>query len=80
MGLRDSSQPIMFVIVVVTIAVQWLEAHGKEKNRQEAPTRGQLQRLDCLRELDLFEIICKILNIPMKNKKHMGQKTTVAMV
>ena len=44
-------------------------AHVKENNRQEAPTREQLQKLDCLIDLDLFEIMCKILNIPMEEKK-----------
>ena len=41
----------------------------KENNRQEAPTREQLQKLDCLKDLDLFEITCKILNIPLEKKK-----------
>ena len=40
----------------------------KEKNRQEAPTREQLQKLDCLKDLDLFETMCKILIIPMERK------------
>ena len=41
----------------------------KENNREEAPTREQLQKLDCLEDLDLFETRCKILNIPMEVKK-----------
>ena len=41
----------------------------KKNNRQEAPTREQLQKLDCLKDLDLFETMCKILNIPMEVKK-----------
>ena len=41
----------------------------KENNRQEAPTREQLQKLDCLKDLDLFETMCKILKIPMEVKK-----------
>ena len=41
----------------------------KENNRQEAPTREQLQKLDCLTDLDLFETMCKILNIPMEVKQ-----------
>ena len=41
----------------------------KENNRQAAPTREQSQKLDCLKDLDLFEIIYKILNIPMEVKK-----------
>ena len=51
------------------MAIRWLEADVKENNRQEAPTRGQLQKLDCLKDLDLFETMCKILNIPMEVKK-----------
>ena len=51
------------------MAVQWLEAHVRENNRQEAPTREQLQKLDCLKDLDLFETTCKILSIPMEVKK-----------
>ena len=51
------------------MAIRWLEAHVKENNIQEAPTREQLQKLDCLENLDLFETRCKILNIPMEMKK-----------
>ena len=69
MCLPDSSQPITIVIVGVMMAIRWLEAHVKENNRQETPTREQLQELDCLKDLDLFETMCKILNIPMEVKK-----------
>ena len=69
MGLPDSSWPIKIVIVGVMMAIRWLEAHVSENNRQEAPTREQLQKLDCLKDLDLFETTCKILNIPMEVKK-----------
>ena len=69
MGLPDSSQPIKIVIVGVIMAIRWLEAHVKENNRQEAPTREQLQELDCLIDLDLVETIRKILNISMEVKK-----------
>ena len=65
MGLPDSSQPITIVIVGVMMAIRWLE----EIERQEIPTKEQLQELDCLKDLDLFETTCKILNIPMKVKK-----------
>ena len=68
MSLPDSSQPIKIVIVGVMIAIQWLEAHVKKNNKQETPTKEQLQELDCLKDLDLFETICKILNIPMELK------------
>ena len=69
MGLPDSSRSITIVIVGVMMAIRWLEAHVRENNRQEAPTREQLQKLDCLKDLDLFETMCKILNIPMEVKK-----------
>ena len=69
MGLPDSSRPITILIVGVMMAIRWLEAHARENNRQEAPTREQLQKLDCLKNLDLFETMCKILNIPMEVKK-----------
>ena len=39
------------------------------ENRQEAPMREKLQKLDCIKDLDLFETMCKILNIPMEVKK-----------
>ena len=68
MGLPDSSRPITIVIVGVMMAIRWLEAHVKENNRQEAPTRKQLQKLDCLKDLDIFYTMCKILNIPMEVK------------
>ena len=69
MGLPDSSRAITIVIVAVVMAIRWLEAHVKENNRQEAPTREQMRKLDCLKDLDLFETMCKILNIPMEVKK-----------
>ena len=69
MGLPDSSRPITIVIVGVMMAIRWLEAHVRENNRQEAPTREQLQKLDCLKNSDLFETMWKILNIPMEVKK-----------
>ena len=74
MGLPDSSQPITIVIVGVMMAMRWLEAHVRENNRQEAPTREQLQKLDCLKDLDLFETMCKVLNIPMEVKKIWARK------
>ena len=43
------------------MAYRWLEAQVKENNRQEAPTKEQLDELDCLKDLDLFETRCKIL-------------------
>ena len=64
MSLPDSSQPITIVI-----AIRWLEAHIRENKRQETPTKEQLQELDCLKTLDLFETTCKILNIPMEVKR-----------
>ena len=51
------------------MAIQWLEAHVRESKRQEAQTREQLQKLDCLKDLDLFETMSKILNIPMEVKE-----------
>ena len=69
MCLPDSSRPITIVILGVMMAIRWLEAHVRENNRQEAPTREQFQKLDCLKDLDLFETTCKILNIPMQVKK-----------
>ena len=74
MGLPDSSRPITVVIVGVMMAIRWLEAHVKENNRQEAPTREQLQKLDCLKDLDLFETTCKILNFPMEVKKRWARR------
>ena len=74
MGLPDSSQPVTIVIVRVMMAIRWLEAHVRENNRQEAPTREQLRKLDCLKDLDLFETMCKVLNIPMEVKKIWGRK------
>ena len=37
-------------------------------------TREQLRKLDCLKDLDLFETMCKILNIPMEVKKIWARK------
>ena len=57
------------MIVEVIMSIRWLKAHVKENNRQEMPTKGRLQELDCLKDLDLFETTCKILNIPIEVKK-----------
>ena len=78
MGLPDSSRPITIVIVGVLMAIRGMDAHVRENNRQEALTREQLQKLNCLK--DLFETMCKILNNPMEVKKDMDQKTIDAMV
>ena len=67
--LPDSSHPITIVILGVMMAIRWLEAHVKENNRQETPTKEQLKELDCLKDLEIFETMCKILNIPMEVKK-----------
>ena len=69
MGLPDSSRPITLVIVGVMMAIRWLEAHVNENNIQEVPTREQLQKMDCLKDLDIFETMCKILKIRMEVKK-----------
>ena len=68
-NLPDSSQPITIRSVGVMMAIRRLEAHVKENNRQETPTKKQLQELDCLKDSDLFETTSKILNIPMEVKK-----------
>ena len=69
MGLPDSSQPITIVIVGVMMAIRWLEAHVKEDNRKEMPTKEQLQEPNCLKDLNLFATMCKIFNIQMEVKK-----------
>ena len=51
------------------MTIRWLEAHVKENNHQEAPTKEQLEELDCLRDLDLFETTGKIQKSPMELKK-----------
>ena len=68
MGLPDSSQLKTIVTVGVMMGIRYLEAHVKENSRHEAPTKEQLQELDCLKDLNLFETMCKILNIPMEVK------------
>ena len=62
------------MIAGIKIAIKWLEAHVKENNRQEAPTKDQLEELDCLKDWDIFETACKISNIPV------DQKTTDATI
>ena len=69
MDLPDSSQPITIVIVGIMMAIRWLEAHVKKNNRQEAPTKEHLDKLDCLKDSDLFGSMCKVLNVPMEVKK-----------
>ena len=79
MGLPDSSQPKTIVIVGVMMTIRWLEAHVKQNNRQETPTKEQVHELDCLKHLDVFETTCKILNSD-GSEKNMGQKTADDMV
>ena len=62
------------------MAIRWLEAHVRENNRQEAPTREQLQKLDCLKDLDLFETMCKSSKHSDGSEEDMGKKTIDAMV
>ena len=64
----DSLHPITIVILGVMLAVRWLEAPFQENSRQEAPTKEQLEELDCLKDLDSFETTRKILSIPMEVK------------
>ena len=68
MELPDSSQPIKIVIVGFMMAIRWLENHFKENNRQETPTREQLQELNSLKGVGLSD----------GNEKDMGQKKTDA--
>ena len=70
MGLPDSSQPITIVRLGVMKAIRWMQANDIENNRQETPTKEQLHELDCLKDLDVFETTCKILNIPKEVKKY----------
>ena len=74
MGLPDSSQLITIVIVGIMMAIRWLEAHVKENKRQEAPMKEQLQELDCLKDLNLFETMYRILNSPMEVKKKWARR------
>ena len=46
-----------------------MEAHVRENNRQEAPTKEKLKELDYLKDLEFFATTCKILNIAMEVKK-----------
>ena len=67
--LPDASQPITVVLVGVMMAIRWLEAHVKKNNQPEAQTKEQLEEVECQKDLDLFETMCKILNTPRKVKK-----------
>ena len=77
MGLLDSSQPITIVIVGVIMAIRWLEAQVRENNRQKTLRKEQLQELDCLKDLVLFETTCKSFNIPMEVKKICARRRLV---
>ena len=52
----------------------WLEAHVREINSQETPTKEQLQELDCLKDLGLLETTSKTLNIPMELKNKWARR------
>ena len=49
------------------MAIRWLEAHVKEKNRQEANNIKHLAEFDCPKDLDPCKTIGKILNIPLED-------------
>ena len=51
------------------MVIRWLEAHVKENNRQEALNKEWLNDLDCPKELDLFQTMCKFLKLPMEVEK-----------
>ena len=80
MGLPDSSQPIPTVIIGAMMAIRWLDAHVRENNRQEAPTKDQLEEIDCLKYLDLFGTMSKNLEYFDGSEEIMVQKTTDAVV
>ena len=80
MGLPDSSQPIPTVIIGAMMAIRWLDAHVRENNRQEAPTKDQLEEIDCLKYLDLFGTMSKNLEYSDGSEEIMVQKTTDAVV
>ena len=57
-------------VILISYIMWWqqpLRATGKTK--WSCLPREQLQKLDCLKDLDLFETMCKILNIPIEVKK-----------
>ena len=66
----------------VPAAINYRQQSSSEPGRRtdvqdrlgEAPTREQLQKLDCLKDLDLFETMCRVLNIPMEVKKIWARK------
>ena len=67
-GLPDSSQKITVIIVGVMMAIKWLEAYVGGNKSQEAPTKEELEELNCLKVSDLFDAMCKTLKIPMEVK------------
>ena len=79
MGLPDSLHSIMIVIVRVTMAIRWLKAHVKENNRQVARTREQLEEIDCLKDVNLFGPLCKILNFPIEVKKICARRRLIPL-
>ena len=60
------------------MGIRRLEAHVMGSNRQEAPTKEELEEIGCLKDLDLFERMCKILNTD-QSKENMEQETIYAM-
>ena len=66
MGLPDSSRPLTIVIVGVKVAGSSCEREQQTGGANER-TIAEIE-LDCRKDLDLFETMCKILSIPMQVK------------
>ena len=71
MFLSDPAQPVTMIIVGVIMTLRWLEVHVRDKIRREAVNREQLEELNCLKGLDLFETMWKVLTFPMEVKEIM---------
>ena len=55
-------------------------AESSCKGEQSTETKEQLQDLDCLKDLDLFETTCKMLNIPMEVKKIWARRRLIPWI
>ena len=69
MNSPESSRLVAIIVVGLVMAMHRLQAPVRENERREASTQEQLEEVICLTDLDLFETLCKIPNIPRQVKK-----------
>ena len=78
-GLPDSSQPIMIVIVGVMLGIRWLEAHGEGEQSTCNAYEKTIARVGLSERFRSFRDNMQNLKPSDENEEDMGQTMTDAM-